>query len=185
MWGHATTNCYRKPRCVKCAGEHYTNSCSLQRSEAPTCANCKGRHTASNMECPVYKFKIAKLLENQATMPENPVPKYKPAPLPTRNIWEERRKTTAASASAIQPQAATRAEPIPGPSTQRPPASDFDELQNQMSILNSLINIKETIKAIKALNSMLKEAKGPMEIMSVLQAFTENEIHKFNIENKK
>nr|CAI5846180.1 unnamed protein product [Callosobruchus analis] len=30
-WGHATSNCQRQPRCLKCAASHLTNECLKTR----------------------------------------------------------------------------------------------------------------------------------------------------------
>ncbi|CAH1114774.1 unnamed protein product [Psylliodes chrysocephalus] len=30
-WGHATSNCGRPPKCLKCAGDHLTNTCVKTR----------------------------------------------------------------------------------------------------------------------------------------------------------
>ena len=55
-YGHTKTYCHRKPRCVKCAGEHPTNQC--QRKEWGTevkCVLCNGNHPANYKGCTVYK----------------------------------------------------------------------------------------------------------------------------------
>lgn len=52
-WGHAQRYCHGQLKCVKCAGDHYSTTCSRDRncSEPPTCANCGGNHTANYREC--------------------------------------------------------------------------------------------------------------------------------------
>lgn len=42
VWGHATTNCVRQPRCLKCAENHLTRTCQKPMTEKAKCANCKG-----------------------------------------------------------------------------------------------------------------------------------------------
>ncbi|GIY59289.1 nucleic-acid-binding protein from transposon X-element [Caerostris darwini] len=41
-------------RCVKCAQEHLTSECPTQRTDAPLCANCNGKHPASYRGCPNF-----------------------------------------------------------------------------------------------------------------------------------
>ena len=62
---HTQNYCKRRPRCVKCGKNHETASCVKPKSDAPTCANCGGDHTANYRQCPVavaaakaYKEKI-------------------------------------------------------------------------------------------------------------------------------
>lgn len=52
-WGHAQRYCHGQLKCVKCAGDHHSKTCSRDRncSEPPTCANCGGNHTANYREC--------------------------------------------------------------------------------------------------------------------------------------
>ena len=57
-WRHVATNCRRRIACVICAGEHSSKECTLPKTQPPTCANCRGAHTACNREkCPVYQNK--------------------------------------------------------------------------------------------------------------------------------
>ena len=69
-FGHVAKNCYKKPKCVKCAKDHKTQDCLIKnRSENPICANCGGNHAASSKDCGIYKnvwnskFKNTKLTE--------------------------------------------------------------------------------------------------------------------------
>jgi hypothetical protein len=55
-YGHTKKFCHRKPRCVKCAGEHLTSECSRKvRSESVKCVLCGGNHPANYRGCNVYK----------------------------------------------------------------------------------------------------------------------------------
>lgn len=52
-FNHTQKYCGREPRCVKCAGNHLTNVCSLNRNVAAKCINCKGQHPANYRGCEV------------------------------------------------------------------------------------------------------------------------------------
>lgn len=51
-YGHASGNCNKTPKCVKCGGEHMTKNCAKPPDAPPKCANCNGDHTANFRECP-------------------------------------------------------------------------------------------------------------------------------------
>ncbi|GIX70693.1 hypothetical protein CEXT_183111, partial [Caerostris extrusa] len=53
-FGHSSINCRLTARCVKCAQEHLTSECPTQRTDAPLCANCNGKHPASYRGCPNF-----------------------------------------------------------------------------------------------------------------------------------
>lgn len=55
-YGHTRGFCFRKPRCVKCAGDHFTIHCPRKgRSEHVKCVLCNGNHPANCKGCSVYK----------------------------------------------------------------------------------------------------------------------------------
>lgn len=65
-FGHGAEKCHRKPKCVRCGGNHASNSCihlpvpdltvattakPKIRDELIKCANCGGKHTANYTKC--------------------------------------------------------------------------------------------------------------------------------------
>lgn len=50
-FGHYQSLCKASPKCVKCAGEHFTNDCGKSPTTPPNCANCGENHHASYREC--------------------------------------------------------------------------------------------------------------------------------------
>lgn len=47
-YGHTKGYCFRKPRCVKCAGNHVTANCHRkERSEHVKCVLCNDNHPAT------------------------------------------------------------------------------------------------------------------------------------------
>ena len=57
--GHTRNFCTRESRCVKCAGQHRTVSCTKKFNEAPKCVLCKQEgHTANYRGCSVYQKKL-------------------------------------------------------------------------------------------------------------------------------
>lgn len=85
-YGHTKTYCNRRPRCVKCAGEHLTNQC--ERKEWGTevkCVLCSGSHPANYRGCSVYKevqtrrfpsLRTKIVHKSQDTTNVNPNPSY-------------------------------------------------------------------------------------------------------------
>ncbi|KAL1124696.1 hypothetical protein AAG570_001320 [Ranatra chinensis] len=52
---HTKSYCNRPPRCVRCAGEHDSSTCSKSRETPATCALCGNNHPANYRGCQVYK----------------------------------------------------------------------------------------------------------------------------------
>ena len=58
---HIADKCHKKPRCLKCAGDHNTKNCSIaQTATSPICANCGGEHMANSVECEIYKTQVSR-----------------------------------------------------------------------------------------------------------------------------
>jgi len=54
-YGHKAEFCHLKERCVKCAGDHPTRTCTKAEGTPARCANCAGDHSANYQGCPVAK----------------------------------------------------------------------------------------------------------------------------------
>lgn len=55
-YNHSKSYCCHPPRCVKCAGQHLSNDCTLPRDAKPTCALCSKPHTANYRGCDTYQL---------------------------------------------------------------------------------------------------------------------------------
>ncbi|GBN85974.1 hypothetical protein AVEN_201422-1 [Araneus ventricosus] len=49
---HHSSRCTRDPRCMKCAGNHWSRDCPKPKETPATCLHCKGNHTANYSGCP-------------------------------------------------------------------------------------------------------------------------------------
>lgn len=54
-YGHTKGYCNLSPRCVKCAGEHHTNSCTKPRDTPATCVLCNESHPANYRGCEIHR----------------------------------------------------------------------------------------------------------------------------------
>lgn len=54
-YGHTQNNCFKVPRCVKCAGKHKTSECVKPKTQPAKCANCNEAHPANYRGCIVAK----------------------------------------------------------------------------------------------------------------------------------
>ncbi|CAH1110659.1 unnamed protein product [Psylliodes chrysocephalus] len=86
-WGHATSNCGRPPKCLKCAGDHLTRTCIKTRETPATCVNCMGDHPANFTQCKTYTERAARMEERRLS--QAPPRKFIPAPPPAANAWNK------------------------------------------------------------------------------------------------
>lgn len=50
-FGHGTRHCHRASRCNRCGAAHSTEKCPAEEESDPRCANCGGKHPASDKTC--------------------------------------------------------------------------------------------------------------------------------------
>ncbi|EFN82443.1 Nucleic-acid-binding protein from transposon X-element, partial [Harpegnathos saltator] len=50
-YNHVRSGCHRRTRCVKCAREYLSESCSKPKDFKPICADCGEAHTANYRGC--------------------------------------------------------------------------------------------------------------------------------------
>ncbi|XP_062531466.1 uncharacterized protein LOC134201162 [Bombyx mori] len=84
-FGHASTNCHRAVRCVRCAGEHIVADCPRPRDGPLSCANCGKDHAATDRRCVVYR-KRARMMGVTIPPPVPPVPRPRNVPAPTAPV---------------------------------------------------------------------------------------------------
>lgn len=101
-FGHASANCYRKQRCVRCGEDHPAAECPRPKEEAPSCANCGKAHTANDRRCPAFRKEARK----KGIQIPPPLPN-KPANIPQVNV------------KSSKPGVPTTLAPAANPATQR------------------------------------------------------------------
>lgn len=129
--GHASTNCHRPTRCIRCAGEHLVRNCPRPRTDAPTCANCGQGHAANDHRCPYLRREARKRGINV----QPPRPRAPPAPTGGAEPRTARLTTAAIGAAstptpgvsqaqgAPQTQRAVALQTVDAPTTLAPPAN--------------------------------------------------------------
>lgn len=65
-YGHTQNYCARRPRCVRCTGNHSTSQCDKPKSACPKCIHCGGEHPANYRGCRVVK-ELQRIKNKQAT----------------------------------------------------------------------------------------------------------------------
>lgn len=199
MWGHATSNCRRAPRCNNCAEQHRTTTCQIANEFK--CSNCNGQHRASDTQCPVYKFKQDQIKAQQL---EQIPKKYFPAPAPTTNAWQSGRATSTGGGRASAPQTprtATKDFPqLPNRGQQRQQtnnqvrvldnyesenetqtsAGGIQELFQNMKQLSTMCNFAELNRFVKDLMVVMSNPDSLAKAMGMIE-FLETKIHSYKI----
>uniref|UniRef100_A0A034VDC4 Nucleic-acid-binding protein from transposon X-element n=1 Tax=Bactrocera dorsalis TaxID=27457 RepID=A0A034VDC4_BACDO len=90
-FGHTRNYCYKPPRCIKCAGNHSTLSCTKPAELPPKCCNCSQNHPANYRGCEVTK----QLQKIKNATGKNNEHKYEPKRLsPTTSTVPQKEDTT-------------------------------------------------------------------------------------------
>lgn len=210
VWGHATSNCFRPHRCLKCAAAHPTHTCTKPKTEPATCANCGKDHPANATICRVYLSKLA-----QRDGQSNPQRvHYEDAPRPTFNAWQNRQSQTQRPTNqhnignnSNQHQRAQQGHSMdlmdkqqypelkqgpasqPSTSARQPektrqaerPDDPMGDSQDIMVEIRKLINLEEARRALQDLLRALQEAPNQRKRFEVYYNFLANVTDNYNI----
>lgn len=178
IYGHGQINCNRPPKCFKCAGSHLSSNCSRSRDMPPKCINCGKDHVASHKSCSAYKHYIGKFnhppktyeppppISDPVSFPRLPSRNYIPSPTFGKRFYWNTQPPPSHQPTFLSPTSSPQSPPIPNSNSHVPQNSYFDtlnefqELQNTLSQINQICNIKDMLSKAKALLSNLKNAKN-------------------------
>ncbi|CAG9860904.1 unnamed protein product [Phyllotreta striolata] len=177
-WGHATSNCRRDYKCLKCAKDHPTYMCKKTIDMPAVCANCGEDHPANSTKCKVYLDKIERKSQNRPNK-QIQIKRNNPFTLRTEEFPELSLPSTSAAyqkePNRIPP--VTRRAPWANRTTDIPvkhPTMDFSdisEVTNELNKLNEQINMKQVLEALKDLNQRISRAKNNFDVILIMQAF--------------
>nr|CAI5822465.1 unnamed protein product [Callosobruchus analis]CAI5847969.1 unnamed protein product [Callosobruchus analis]CAI5848152.1 unnamed protein product [Callosobruchus analis] len=205
-WGHATANCQRTPRCLKCAEEHWTRDCTKPKELPAKCANCKEAHPANYSGCIEYTRRVDLLNEKR----ERATQQLKPAPIPSTSAWDRRRRHTNTQITSGAVDQNTQQFPMREhfppltrrgggvgmvPAPRRSGATEtrhdedievnqgiglFTDIAQEVKDLNRLVNLKGLLDAFRDLNQLLNVARSSQEKFMTFTQFM-SELDKYNI----
>lgn len=147
-YGHTKRFCFNNARCVKCVGNHSTESCMRDKSdERVQCVLCSGNHPANYRGCEIYKQLQAKQYPRlRQRSSQQPPSDPNQIAIPT--------------SSSVQPNMSyANAVSNPRQNTQplQPPESSLDTLQN-----HDMLELKQMMKML------IEQMSNMMSLLTVI-----------------
>lgn len=184
VWGHATTNCRHPHRCLKCAKNHPTYTCTKPIDEPAKCANCGKDHPANSVQCSVYQDKLQRI---QAQKSQPPASNTKPfivnkeqfPSLPVRKIQPSVSVPQTVQWPLQNPQLIQKRQAVSMNNTdaRRNHGQDFslmEAITGELNKLNNKIDLNQVLLAISELNQRLETATNNFDVILIMQAFRED-----------
>ncbi|KAG5862891.1 hypothetical protein JTB14_022366 [Gonioctena quinquepunctata] len=189
MWGHATSQCNRISRCLKCAGEHLTSSCNKPYNVLPTCANCAEKHPANTINCRIYMARVKQIEERKALSNKgNSRAEFVPAPLPKKQAWNNPNQNQSLKNTQQPRNEERKIQPTQGsPSIPEFPPQvvsgvtgggsensgfSIEDITNRIKRVNSLIDLPKMVKRLDSLINDITNARGDEEQFMALIRYT-------------
>ncbi|CAK9820020.1 Nucleic-acid-binding protein from transposon X-element [Anthophora quadrimaculata] len=181
-WGHATSNCYAEPACLKCAGKHLTQDCPKPRDQPAKCVNCDGNHPANATICEAYQKRmewIAKKSQNGKRRPKETLNIRKIPNIEDKtsfpvmnkntmsNTWwvnKTRHKENTYASKAAQPR-------YKEDNQDESELNNMSALMNELKEINKVCNIREMLEAVKELKVQLSQCKTRVQKFEVFVNF--------------
>lgn len=173
-FGHGSSNCNIKPKCVRCGECHLTKDCELDKNnpEVLKCANCEGNHTANYKNCPVYKKKIADKSStnkyNQNSMQSLSQPVINRGNV-SNNKLNLNSNMSYAAVTKLNSSNAEAANIAPNENF-----NDFQNLMFELKSLNNECNLKEMLNIVKNLKVKLQSCNSTFDKLVILSELAEN-----------
>lgn len=174
QYGHASNNCNRQFKCLKCAEPHQTSDCIKNKEEPAKCINCQGDHTANFSGCPAkLKYlertkKTPVTMRSEAVQPSPSMP-TRPTPISSsdRRTWSQVAKGTVSSTPApvLNPgfswsQIVSGSMPLPRPTPVR---------ENNINSADMPIgDLMQLVLKVRQLQLNLKSCRTPEERMMLI-----------------
>lgn len=144
QFNHTQRTCNNDPRCLKCAGNHLTNTCLKSKNLPATCANCGGDHTANFPGCIHY-----------------------PKPMdiePAHSLNDQR--TTASNTIESATDTTLNSRQYSKPSSSQQPIYPFSNDTLQMQIRSASTIIEESTKVLSTLKLTLLNIQSQASMLT-------------------
>lgn len=202
QWGHAASNCYSVPNCLKCGAEHSTSQCTIDENTPPRCANCSRSHLASSSDCPIYQYRLnkAKSVSQTNHYSEKSTENSKGSSSRNANTYNNNKLTNSLTNFPVLPckydnGVPEQSDSIPNiqasqwikppnmsnrPTRPIPMDNEFEKLTNEFTRTSELINISGLLKAVTDYNNLLEKCTTPTSKFQVSLKFF-SEIDKYDL----
>lgn len=175
---HGTSNCFMPPKCLKCGEGHLTKECPYPRENPPKCANCGQAHLSNSTSCPIYLEKLQSLNkqphEEKRKNKLNPPPQMDNTNFPTMKTKETLPKENPANTRWPKMNKETGQQ-------KQVDNTSFIELINEIKNLNDMCNIGEMLRALKDLNTLLKDTTDKNDKFLITINFLNTNINNYAI----
>ena len=174
---YATSNCFMLPKCLKCGG-HLTKECTYPREKNPKCSNCGQAHHFNSTSCPSYLEKLNNI--NKQPREANRKNKINHSPqMDNKNFPTMKHKETPPKEKSMN----TRWTKTNKETEQQKQVGNthFMELINEIKKLNDICNIGEMLRAIKDLNTLLKDTTDKNDKFLIMINFLNTNINNYAI----
>ncbi|CAG9837053.1 unnamed protein product [Diabrotica balteata] len=158
-FGHSARNCYKSPRCMKCAENHQTRNCPLPKGQVNKvrCCNCNEAHTSNYPMC----SKHIEYLDRQAARRNRNQPQQKTAPPPPH---PSAFRTTTSGFSYAQ-----ASKGVPQPSAPSKPAT----VQGTWAEINKIVNVEKMMAILQDMKRDLLQARSFAEKAMIFMKYEE------------
>lgn len=180
-YGHGSSNCNQKIKCLKCGENHYARDCSIQGRNEETrkkliCANCGGPHPANYKQCPTYLDYISKKqISTKTNVPQTELPNHSNysqfPPLRNNNMHNTYHTNTNNSNNTFNNNMQHTNAPFTySQVTQNktPVNNLFPTLLQEINELNDICNLNDMINMIKELKFRLRQCSNPLEKIQII-----------------
>lgn len=166
QYGHGARNCSLAPKCLKCGENHQSRDCKKPRDTPPHCANCPGEHLSNSKLCNAYLTYYNKINKNKGEKAEQR--KIEDLERQLNNNDDNYPQLGQRTRHTSTPNNPTRPALTRRPNTNDENLNDFITLQQVLTEINQVYNIKHFLNKAQTVLTKLKQATKPQDKVAAM-----------------
>lgn len=175
-FGHAARNCNWGHRCLKCAENHPTSSCTKDRETPAKCCNCGEAHTANYSFCKAKVSYVGAILSSKSARqrPTGTPVKQQAEKQPTER---EKRAALLSNITSFPPLPTRRNQqraPEPKPQQEQHTSRPAEQPNAALGALNDIAEVKKLMSSLIELKNKIKNCNSQFDKMEILLDFLSN-----------
>ena len=164
QFGHIAKNCFREPKCMKCAQSHNSKDCPVIHTEIVKCVNCAGNHMANDKTCAIFN----KVLNKRSTPTSSNNTKIQASYRIKQSEFPSLpHQSSSASTPATEETVWNKNRPK-STNQQTTGNQSIGDLFKEIKCLFSALNVTKIVSTINCLSNKLKQAPDAITKFSLI-----------------
>lgn len=168
-FGHGSSNCNYKPRCLKCIHQHKTAECPIKEKTATStvqCCNCQGPHTANYKGCPVLTRYLNEISQQASKNTHTPTKQFTNT---SNNNFPPLKNHNQTHSNTVTPSKSYSQAINNSNSTSNSNINTLNSLINEVKLLNNICDLQSLLNLVTEMRQAFEKTSSNIDRVVILQ----------------